>query len=159
MQLSLLKARLSENVNLPLRIMMPNGDSIPAHAHVTEVARVDKRFIDCGGTLREESTCRLQTWVADDIEHRLIAGKLLGILGKAGPVLLSEDLEVDIEYERGVLTQSPLDSVRMLGNEIVLELKERHTACLAPEKCLPGRAPGSWTPFKPIPTLNLPMKL
>jgi len=156
MKLIELKTHLSEHGNLALRIVMPNGDCVPAHAHVTEVARVEKRFIDCGGTLREESICRLQTWVADDIEHRLIAGKLLGILGKAGPVLLSEDLEVDIEYEQGVITQSRLNSVRVLGNEIVLELKERRTACLAPEKCLPGRATGSWPAFKSIPVLKLP---
>jgi len=74
--------RLSELKNLPaeqpearLRFRLPNGEFTPAHIHITEVARVDKRFMDCGGTLRMESYCRLQTWHANDGEHRLTAGK------------------------------------------------------------------------------------
>ena len=35
-----------------LRFVLPNGEAIPPHAHVTEVARVDKHYVDCGGTRR-----------------------------------------------------------------------------------------------------------
>jgi hypothetical protein len=50
----------------------PDGDEILAHFHVTEVAHVTKRFIDCGGKLHDrQDACLLQTWVADDCEHRL----------------------------------------------------------------------------------------
>jgi hypothetical protein len=63
-----------------VRFALPDGGLIPAHAHVTEVGRVDKRFIDCGGTVRSDAHCLLQTWVADDVEHRIIASTLAGIL-------------------------------------------------------------------------------
>ena len=84
MKLNELKAALARHPETTLRFILPNGEAVPAHAHVTEVARIEKRFIDCGGTLRNDLMCRLQTWTANDYEHRLMAGKLLGILNKAG---------------------------------------------------------------------------
>jgi len=101
MKLKELKQVLAQHPLAQVRFQLPNGDFAPAHSHVTEVARIDKRFIDCGGTLRTESLCRLQTWHADDIDHRLTAGKLAKIFTKAEGVLLTDDLEVDIEYEAG----------------------------------------------------------
>ena len=77
MKLPELKAVLAQNPAAGVRFQLPNGGFLPVHTHVTEVARLDKRFIDCGGTLRTEALCRLQTWFADDIEHRLTADKLL----------------------------------------------------------------------------------
>jgi len=141
MKLLELKNVLSGHPAAGLRFVLPNGDSVPAHAHVTEVARIDKRFIDCGGTLRNDSLCRLQTWFSDDTDHRLTAGKLMKILDKAGSVLGSEDLEVDVEHQVGFISQFPLESAEVLAHEIVLHLTERHTACLAEDKCLPARAP------------------
>jgi hypothetical protein len=38
-----------------VRFMLPDGGLIPAHAHVTEVGRVDKRFIDCVAGLSEQT--------------------------------------------------------------------------------------------------------
>jgi hypothetical protein len=104
------------------------------------VACISKRFIDCGGTFREESICRLQTWVADDFEHRLTADKLGKILEKALPVLGTEDLEVDVEHDMGFVTQFALDAAMVEGAELVLLLKGRNTACLAPELCCPPPA-------------------
>ena len=137
MKLHELKTVLAQNPALALRFQLPDGDFIPAHAHVTEVARLDKRFIDCGGTLRTESLCRLQTWFADDTDHRLTAGKLLNIFTKAQAVLLADDLDVDVEHELDLITQFPLGSVAVANHEIILQLTERHTACLAMDKCLP----------------------
>ena len=135
MKLTELKAALAKHGDLPLRFLLPDGTAIPAHTHVTEVARIDKRFVDCGGTLRTDALCRLQTWVADDLHHRLKAGKLLAILGKATAVLQTDDLEVDIEHEAGWISQFPLESVEARNGELVLQLTERHTACLAEDKC------------------------
>lgn len=81
--------------------------------------------------------CRLQTWVADDYDHRLTAGKLARILEKARSFLGEEDLEVDVEHDLGFVTQFPLDSVEERGSEMILSLKGRNTACLAPELCCP----------------------
>jgi hypothetical protein len=148
MKLAELKQNLRKQSGANIRFYLPNGDFVPAHAHVTEVARIDKRFVDCGGTLRNDSFCRLQTWFSDDFDHRLTAGKLLKILEKAKSFLTSDDLEVDVEHEIGFITQFPLDSVEYSLTEIILHLTERHTACLAIEKCKPPVAqPASFNPM------------
>jgi hypothetical protein len=81
--------------------------------------------------------CRLQTWVADDYEHRLKAGKLAKIIDKARPILGEEDLEVDIEHDMGFVTQFPLHAATLQGTTLILDLQGRNTACLAPELCCP----------------------
>lgn len=139
MKVTELKNELNKKPTAHLRFVLPDGEAVPAHAHVTEVARIDKRFIDCGGTLRNDSHCRLQTWFSDDLDHRLTAGKLAKILEMAAPVLGPDDLEVDVEHEVGFITQFPLKAVEAAGGEIILRLSERHTACLAPDKCKPPK--------------------
>lgn len=129
------KQTLVAHPNLPLRFVLPDGQLVPAHAHVTEVARVDKHFVDCGGTRRTESFCRLQVWVAEDTEHRLVAGKLHRILGLASPLLPQESLPLDVEYEAGYIAQFPLESIAPVDGELHLRLGVRHTACLAQDKC------------------------
>lgn len=138
MNITELKNKLIQFPEANVRFLLPNGDTIPAHAHVTEVARIDKQFIDCGGTFRRDSFCRLQTWFSDDVDHRLTAGKLAKIIEKAATVLQSDDLEVDVEHEVGYISQFPLESVSLSSNEIILHLTERHTACLALDKCKPA---------------------
>ncbi len=59
---------------------------------------MQKDFVDCGGTVRRLVTCLLQTWVGDDLDHRITAGKLLKALEHAAPVLGGEDLPVELEY-------------------------------------------------------------
>src|SRR5688572_20143600 len=110
MKVHALKAALAANPDADLRFELPGGKLVAAHAHVTEVARIDKRFIDCGGTLRTDRFCRLQTWTANDLDHRLKAEKLLKILHKAAPVLETDDLEVDVEHEVEFISQFPLAS-------------------------------------------------
>jgi hypothetical protein len=153
MKLSELKSMLVQHPDATLRFLLPNGERVPAHAHVTEVARVEKRFIDCGGTLRNDAVCRLQTWTAEDYEHRITAGKLLGILNKAASFMATEDIEVDIEHELEYVSQFPLEGVEFDGSQLLLKLSQRHTACLAMEKCLPQPQAQSIL-FKPLPTFR-----
>jgi hypothetical protein len=141
MKLTELKSYLSQHPELHIRFALPNGDSVPAHAHVTEVALIDKKFVDCGGTFRTESMCRLQTWVADDYEHRLDAATLLKILNKAASFLPSDEVETDVEHELDYITQFPISGAEPMGKELVLRLGLRHTDCLAKEKCCPTPAP------------------
>lgn len=148
MKLAHLKEQLNKHPEAKVRFVLPNGEAIPAHAHVTEVARIDKRFIDCGGTLRNDSLCRLQTWFSDDLEHRLLAGKLARILEKAAPILESDDLEVDVEHEVGFISQFPIELAESSPEEVVIRLGERHTACLALDKCKPAAKPPEWSPLK-----------
>ena len=135
MNLTEFKQTLAAHPDLPLRFVLPDGQLVPAHAHVTEVARVDKRFIDCGGTQRNDAACRLQTWVADDTHHRLTAGKLLGILNKAAPLLETDDLRIEVEHEAPILSQFPVTAVAAEDDAVVLRLGTKHTACLAEDQC------------------------
>jgi hypothetical protein len=149
MKLNELKNQLGLQPDANVRFLLPDGNSVPAHAHVTEVARIDKQFVDCGGTLRNDSLCRLQTWFANDTDHRLTADKLLKILDKAKSFLASDDLEVDVEHEIGFISQFPLESAEVSPYAIILKLGTRHTACLAMEKCLPPARPApEFSPLK-----------
>ena len=153
MLLSELKIALAPHFNRNLRFLLPTGSKLPPHAHVTEVARMDKRFIDCGGTFRTEVSCRLQTWFADDTDHRLTAGKLLAILEKSASFLESENLEVEVEHEAPFVSQFPISSVESDGDTLVVRLGIRHTACLAEDKCLPPNL-NKPSLFKTIPNLQ-----
>jgi len=148
MKLHEFKNTLAQKPEAQVRFRLPTGDLTPAHIHVTEVARIDKRFIDCGGTLRNDSLCRLQTWFADDTAHRLTAGKLTKIFAMAERVALTDDLDVDVEHEVGHISQFPVESAEVSDNEIVFRLTERHTACLAMDKCLPPAALSKFSPLK-----------
>src|SRR3954462_4353334 len=108
---ALLDALSAAPPDAPLGIELPDGSTVPAHFHVTEVGRVRKDFIDCGGTVRSWERCVLQVWVADDREHRVSAGKLAKIVGLGRRLLGDADLEVEVEYDVGVITQLPLVDV------------------------------------------------
>jgi hypothetical protein len=148
MKLPQIKTELTRYPDAHVRFVLPNGDAIPAHAHVTEVGRIDKRFIDCGGTLRTDSLCRLQTWFADDTEHRLTAGKLAKILTIAESVLLTEDLEVDVEHEVGFISQFPVESIEATPEAVIFHLTVRHTDCLAKDSCKPKPALSPLNPMQ-----------
>jgi len=131
------KDHLRRNPEATLRFQLPDGGLIPVHAHITEVGRVEKTFVDCGGTVRELKSCLLQTWVADDTEHRLAPKKLADILDRAAGVLLSEELPVEIEYEDDLVSQFPVSAADALDGALVFYLVTKHTDCLAKELCLP----------------------
>lgn len=135
MKLRELKSLLQQHPDHLLRLVLPDGDSIPAHFHVTEVGYVTKKFVDCGGTFREVSSCVLQTWVADDEDHRLNAGKLGFILNLAEPILPQDDLEVEVEYEDCVISQYPIGDAAVAGEHLTFALTNKHTDCLAKEAC------------------------
>jgi hypothetical protein len=76
MNLTTLKANLRQHAGHNVRLVLPDGDPIPADFHITEVGHVVKNFIDCGGTVRRMESCLLQTWVAgNDPDHRLSTAK------------------------------------------------------------------------------------
>ncbi len=118
--------------------MLPDKSFVPAHYHITEVGKVRKDFIDCGGTVRSTTACVLQVWVANDVDHRLETTKLAAIMGVAAPLLESADLPVEVEYEAGVISQYPIGGVEVTPSGLLFYLGTKHTACLAPEKCKVG---------------------
>jgi len=137
MNISELKSHLRAHPELPVAIVLPDGGRIPAHYHVTEVGHIAKRIIDCGGTVRASETCVLQTYFGSpkDDGHRLTAGKLAHILDLAKPLLSSDQLPVEVEYEDGVISQFPLVGVAVEDGLLVLHLGLKHTDCLAKDRC------------------------
>jgi hypothetical protein len=132
-------ALLSAHGEKPVRFILPDGGRVPDHAHITEVGRVDREFLDCGGEHRKTSFCCLQAWVADDTDHRLSAGKLAAIMARALEPLGLENLPVELEYEDGLISQFPVVSVGA-GEVVTVHLGTKHTDCLAKEICLPPAA-------------------
>ena len=66
MKLSAIKTQLE---GLPqVNFILPNGSQVPAHFHVTEVGQASKKYIDCGGTIREESKVTFQLWEDWDVD-------------------------------------------------------------------------------------------
>jgi len=137
MKSSALVASLKQNPTLNLRFVLPDGGLVPAHAHITEVGRVDKTFFDCGATFRKTSFLCLQAWVADDIDHRLPAVKLADIIDRAAPLFQGDDLDVELEYEDGLISQFPVHAVSSDWEWLVITLGVKHTDCLAKDICLP----------------------
>lgn len=138
MTISALKTALAVAPELPLEVLWPDGDPIEAHFHVTEVGRVQKDFVDCGGTVRRTVTCLLQTWVGEDVDHRITAGKLLKAFEHSAPVLGSEDLPVELEYEACNVIQFLVTAVERQPERWVVRLGGKHTDCLAKEICVPA---------------------
>ncbi len=130
-----LKATLEENPGKEVVLILPQGDAVPEHFHVTEVGMLRKDFIDCGGTQRVNTCCLLQAWVATDFDHRISTEKLLSIIKLGGKVLAGDFLPIEIEYEQGVISQYPLDAVEVEASQVVLHLTTKHTDCLDKEKC------------------------
>lgn len=135
MTLHELKILLREHGNRLFQLRLPDGSPVPVSFHVTEVGRVSKTFIDCGGTLRESTVCQLQVWIGEDVDHRLEAGKAAAILEKAKAFLPDESIPVEIEYEDRVISQYTIEGHESREDAVILNLAHKHTACLAPELC------------------------
>ncbi len=146
MKLTEFTHQLETNPDAELRFALPDGELIEAHAHITEVGRVDKSFIDCGGKIWRLSHVSLQAWVADDVDHRLRPRPLANIIAQAAPLLGSDDLDVEIEHEGCVISQYPVESATIRDGALVFQLTSKHTACLAQDVCLPGVRSKSETP-------------
>jgi len=109
---------------------LPNGELVPSHFHVTEVGKITKHFIDCGGTVRNEEVVNFQLWNANDYDHRLHPEKLLSIIELSEKVLNIEDLEIEVEYQADTIGKFGLE---FDGHHFLLTNKQ--TDCLAKDKC------------------------
>ncbi len=118
-----------------LRMLLPDGEAVPSHFHVTEVGRVRKDFIDCGGTVRQTAHCQLQLLVATDFEHRLSAKKLLKIVEVSQPVLGSDPLPLTVEYGLKVAVVYSVSELELVDGVLRFHLKSPQTACLAADAC------------------------
>jgi hypothetical protein len=135
MTVSELRTKLLAHPAKELRLLLPSGEQIPAHFHVTEVGFVKKEFIDCGGKIRSEGKCLLQIWVATDTDHRVSSDKFVQILTHGAPVLPTDALPVEIEYNDPGLTHFPLARIEADAGAVTLHLTHKHTDCLAKDVC------------------------
>ncbi len=135
MKLSEIKKQLNQLEQITF--MLPKGDLVPSHFHVTEVGKITKHFIDCGGTVRNEEVANFQLWNADDYNHRLHPEKLLHIIELSEKVLGLEDLEIEVEYQAETIGKFGLN---FDGTNFLLTTKQ--TDCLAKENCgIPAEKP------------------
>lgn len=128
MRLSEIKEILTELDNVEFQL--ENGNMVPEHFHVTEIGEINKKFIDCGGVIRDEKTINFQLWNANDFDHRLKPEKLLQIIKLSEEKLGIEDAEVEVEYQEGTIGKFDLE---FNGKQFVL--KNKQTACLASDAC------------------------
>ena len=128
MNLSDIKKHLSTVT--AVNFQLPNGTIVPPHFHVTEVGQINKKFIDCGGVVRNEKTVNFQLWEAGDYDHRLAPQKFLHILNLSKKVLGDEDLPIEVEYQQNTIGKFGL---AFDGQNFLLTPKQ--TACLAQDAC------------------------
>lgn len=140
MKLSQFSDLLQSHPDKPFHLVLPGSETVPASFHITEVGHVTKKFIDCGGKLHTAQSCQLQAWVYTDTDHRLLAGKMAGVLGLAkakGVLPDGVDLDVEIEYEDTAISQYTVEDFALTDSAVVLHLAGKHTDCLAKELCAP----------------------
>jgi hypothetical protein len=128
MTLYQLKEKLQQQSSLAFEL--PDGSLVPNHFHVTEVGKVTKHFIDCGGVIRKEEVVNLQLWEADDYDHRLHPEKMLQILTLSEKAFNLQDHEIEVEYQGTTIQKFKLD---LKGNNFLLTQKQ--PACLAQDAC------------------------
>src|SRR3989440_12474677 len=129
-----LQNSLEWNPELFPRFVLPDGDYIPAHAHVTEVGHVVRNFIDCGGLTGKEEKIVLQTHVGSDTDHRLRSDRFAKILQFGNRVIPNADLDVDVEYDCCVVAQYPIAEAAPDGDHLNLILRRSRTQCRARER-------------------------
>ncbi|WP_299051103.1 DUF6428 family protein [uncultured Polaribacter sp.] len=136
MKLSEIKNHLKELNTIAFQL--PNGNLVPSHFHVTEVGKVTKDFIDCGGKVRNETVINFQLWEANDYDHRLHPEKLVNIIELSEKIFDFDDLEIEVEYQgKETIGKFGLD---FNGTNFLLTSKL--TACLAEDACgIPKQKP------------------
>lgn len=110
--------------------LKPDGTSVPRHFHITEVGQINKRFIDCGGTVRNENVISMQLWESVDVWHKLEPSKLSAVINLSETKLAIENHPIEIEYQS--------DTIGKYGIEFIngsFKLTTTHTTCLAIDKC------------------------
>ena len=110
---------------------LPNGTFVSSHFHVTEVGKVTKDFIDCGGKVRNETVINFQLWGQNDYDHRLHPEKLINIIALSEKMFMFEDLEIEVEYQG----EETIGKYNLDFDGVNFLLTSKVTACLAIDAC------------------------
>ena len=130
MKLSEIKSELKKLTTIAFQL--PNGELVPNHFHVTEVGKITKHFIDCGGVVRTEEVANFQLWEANDYDHRLHPEKLVHIIELSESKLQIPDLEIEVEYQ----IAATIGKLSLDFDETNFQLKSKRTDCLAKDACI-----------------------
>ena len=127
--------KLSEFKNYLLLLECPvfelwDWTFVPSHYHVTEIWLATKQFIDCWGQMRDECVVTFQLWYAHDVDHRLSAEKLLGIISLFEKKISADDYPIEIEYQG-----ETIGKYGITWNDGRFMLISKKTDCLAKDKC------------------------
>ena len=129
MKLSEIKNHLKSSKTIAFQL--PNKQLVASHFHVTEVGKVTKHFIDCGGKVRNEEVINFQLWEENDYDHRLHPKKLMEIIELSERLFEFDDLEIEVEYQG-------LETIGKYGLDFDGKhflLTSKLTACLAKDAC------------------------
>jgi hypothetical protein len=110
---------------------LPNGTFVSSHFHVTEVGKVTKDFIDCGGKVRNETVINFQLWEQNDYDHRLHPEKLINIIALSEKMFMFGDLEIEVEYQG----EETIGKYNLDFDGVNFLLTSKVTACLAIDAC------------------------
>jgi len=113
-----------------INFFLPNGKKEPSHFHLTEIGNIEKKFMDCGGKIRQEKKVSFQLWTSIDFQHRLKADRFGQIIDLAEDKINLQDAEIEVEYQGDTIEKYGLD---FNGQEFVLTTQK--TDCLAQENC------------------------
>ncbi|MCA9235065.1 MAG: hypothetical protein KDA44_06325 [Planctomycetales bacterium] len=140
MNLTQFRQALSDHPACGMRFAIDDQTAIADHFHVTEVGRVEKRFVDCGGQPRTTVACVLQTLVAHDTDHRLTTDKLAGIMRLVEQLDLPGDAPVEVEHQERSVSIDAVASAQLIDGVLTFRLAPKQTACLAEDACGLGPA-------------------
>jgi hypothetical protein len=130
MKLSEIKTHLKTLERIGFQL--PNGHLVPKHFHVTEVGKVTKDYIDCGGKVRNEAVVSFQLWEENDYDHRLHPDKLLNIIEMSEKIFHFEDLEIEVEYQG----KETIGKYNLNFDGVNFLLTSKITDCLAKDACI-----------------------
>jgi hypothetical protein len=114
-----------------LQFLKPDGTPVPIHIHVTEIGKLEKHFMDCGGKERKELAINVQLWEGADYWHRFLPSKLLNILNAAEQKLSLPNATVQVEFNEN-------ETIGIYGVKFkngAFQLIKKPTKCLALETC------------------------
>lgn len=110
--------------------LKPDGVNVPKHFRIAEVGQINKLFIDCDGTIRNENVISMQPWESKDFWYRVEPSKLISIIDLSIDKLGFDDHEIEIEYQNDTIGK-----YGVLFDNGTFNRTTTNTACLASDKC------------------------
>ena len=138
-----LKNTLADNPNKSIIFTLPNGETVPASFHITDVGVVSKHLIDCGAQTRTEEQVHLQLWTGKDDDHRVTTDTANRILKHShsvlGKIKEPKTAQVLVEYQlewhgMPIFSLFKVSDMQTSETEVSLSLSTIKTTCLAAER-------------------------